>query len=383
MDDSIKLGRIAGISVGVNWSLLLVFWLITWALAGQRFPDEFPGHGRGAYWTAATSTAILFYASLLAHEMGHALVARSKGVRVEGITLWLFGGVAKLDREASTARDELRIAIIGPLVSLGAALVFGVLALGADAAGAPELVVGALAWLSVINVMLAVFNLVPAAPLDGGRVLRAILWRRWNDQTRATVAASRAGRVFGYTLIALGLLEFAAGAGVGGLWFVFLGWFILNAARAEEQHVLLRGALGDLRVRDVMSSSPVVAPDWLTVDAFLEEHVFRNHFSAFPVESFAGALTGLVTLARLKTVPAGDRRRVQVRDVACPLAEVPVVAPDALLLDLLPRLSRFADGRALVLDDGRLVGIVSRSDVARAVELAAFRDRRPEHPPAT
>jgi Zn-dependent protease/CBS domain-containing protein len=377
VDESLRLGRIAGIPVGVNWSLLLVFWLITWGLAGNQLPDQLPGHSTGAYWATATMTAVLFYASLLAHELGHALVARSKGVTVEGITLWLFGGVAKLDREATSARDELRIALVGPAVSVAVAILHGLLAVGLDAAGAHELAVGAFAWLAAINVVLALFNLVPAAPLDGGRVLRAVLWRRWGDPIRSSVVASRAGRAFGYALIVLGLFEFAAGGGVGGLWLVFLGWFLLNAARAEEQHVLLRGALGHLRVRDVMTPDPVVGPDAVTVEAFLEEHVLRRRYSAFPLVDAGGRLTGLVTLGRLRRVPAERRATTPVGAVACPVAEALVVRPGEPLVDVLPRLSGSEDGRALVLDGDRLVGILSRSDVARAVELAALRRPAP------
>ena len=376
MEESVRLGRIAGIPIGLNWSLLVVFWLITWGLAGGWFPTVAPDHSPAAYWAAAVVTATLFYGSLLAHELGHALVARRKGVRVRGITLWLFGGVAKLEGEAATAQAALRIAGVGPLVSLGvaglSASIGAVLALG----GAHELVVGIFGWLAVINVVLAVFNLVPASPLDGGRILQALLWMRHGDRVRASVSASRAGRVFGFVLVGLGLLQFAFGAFVGGVWMVFLGWFLLNAARAEERDVVLRGALGDVTVRDVMTSSPVTAPDWLTVDAFLDEYVMRQRFSAFPVEDWGGNLSGLVTLARLKRVPADERGQVRVRDVACPLAEVPLGAPDEPIVELLARMRQHEDdGRALVFEGDRLVGIVSPTDVSRTLELASF-DRR-------
>lgn len=373
MEETVRLGRIAGIPIGVNWSLVVVFWLITWALAGARFPLEHPGYSTAAYWAAAAATAVLFYASLLAHELSHALVARSKGVQVHGITLWLFGGVAKLDREASSPEAELRIAAVGPLTSIAAGAVFGTVALMLNAIGASPLAVGAFLWLALINGILAVFNLVPAAPLDGGRILRALLWRRWDDGIRASVAASRSGRGFGFLLIAFGLLQFAAGAGLAGLWLVFLGWFLLNAARAEESHVLMRGALAGVAVRDVMTASPTVAPDYLTVEDFLEEHVLRNRFSAFPLESLSGGLTGLVTLQRLKSVAREDRPSARVRDVACPIDEVPTASPAEPLLDLLNRMSDCADGRALVMEGDRLVGIVSPSDVARALDVASLR----------
>ena len=375
MEESFRLGRIAGIRVGVNWSVLVIFWLISWSLAGAVLPQQAPGRPPGSYWLAGLATAVLFFVSLLAHELGHALVARRAGLRVEGITLWLFGGVARLEGESRDPATELRIAGVGPLISLAVAAVAGLLALAADAVGASPLVVAALAWLARINAMLALFNLIPAAPLDGGRVLRALVWRRTGDRRRAVTVAARAGRLFGYLLIGIGLVEFAFSANFGGLWFVFLGWFLLSAARAEESGARLREALDGIRVRDVMTPDPVAGPGWYTVDGFLEEYVLRHRHSAFPVNSFDGALVGLVTLARLKTVPSGQRAATRVEAVACPLAEVPIANPDELLLDLLPRLRGCSDGRALVMADGRLAGIVSPTDIARTLELAAIRDR--------
>jgi Zn-dependent protease len=323
-EESFRLGRIGGIRVGVNWSVLVVFWLISWSLAAVVLPRQAPGRPSSVYCAAGLATAALFFASLLAHELGHAFVARRAGRRVEGITLWLFGGVARLRGEAENPGAELRIAGVGPLVSLAVAAVSGLLALGADVVGASPLLVAALAWLAWINGMLALFNLIPAAPLDGGRVLRAVAWRRTGDRLRATTIAARAGRVFGYVLIGLGLVRFAFQGNFGGLWLVFLGWFLLSAARAEETSARLREALAGIRVRDVMTPDPVVGPGWYTVDAFLEEFVLRHRCSAFPVRSFDGDLVGLVPLARLKRVPADQRARTRVSDVACPLAEVPV-----------------------------------------------------------
>jgi Zn-dependent protease len=197
-------------------------------------PELVPDHSPSAYWAAAFATAVLFYASLLAHEMGHALVARRKGVRVAGITLWLFGGVAKLEGEAATPGAALRIAGLGPLVSLAVAAIAALIAGALSVGGAHELFVGVFAWLAVINVILAIFNVMPASPLDGGRILQALLWMRHGDRVRASVSASRAGRVFGFLLIGLGLVQFAVGAFLGGLWMVFLGGERRAAARCAR-----------------------------------------------------------------------------------------------------------------------------------------------------
>ena len=373
MEESIRMGRIAGIRVGANWSLLVIFWLIAWGLATGRFPDEHPGQTDGAYWVAGLVTALIFYGALLAHELGHAVMARRQGIPVEGITLWLFGGVTRMQREATSPGGALRVAVVGPVISLAAAAVFGMLAVALDALGAPGLVGGMAGWLARINVILAMFNLIPAAPLDGGRVLQAILWRRGGNRLAASATAARAGRGFGYVLIGVGLLEFTAGIAVGGLWLVFLGWFLLMAARAEQVRSEARLHLEGVRVADVMTRDPVVAPGWITVDAFLEDYALRHRFSAFPIQTFGGDLGGLITLNRLKAVPPDRRAAVRVSDVACGMEQVPVARSEEMLLDLVGRISGCADGRALVIDNGRLVGIVSPTDVARTLEMGAFR----------
>lgn len=375
MNETFRLGRIAGVAVGVNWSLLVIFWLISWSLAAAWFPEAHPGHAEASYWVAAVLTAFVFFGCLLAHEMGHAVVARRLGMRVDGITLWLFGGVARIGGEAATARAELHVALVGPAVSVVAAAAFGLGAFILNGLGAPELTVAVCAWLARINLILAVFNMVPAYPLDGGRVLRALLWGRHGDRLRATATAARSGRTFAYILIGLGLLGFATGGSGGGLWFVFLGWFLLMAARAEETGVVLRDLFSGLQASDIMSSEPVVAPDSLVVTDLLERYAMRHRFSAFPVINDTGQLTGLITLARLKRVPPSERRSARVREVACPLADVPIASPTDPVIDLLERMNASADGRALVLDNGRLVGIVSPTDVARMIELATLQRR--------
>ena len=297
---------------------------------------------------------------------------------VHGITLWLFGGVSQLGGEAASAEDLLRIAVAGPLMSVAVGLGFAALAVLIAVAGGPDLLVISCGWLGGINLFLALFNLAPAAPLDGGRVLAALLWRHHGDRVRAAVSATRAGMVFGYALIALGVLVFLAGGGIGGLWFVFLGWFLLTAARAETSHVQLHDTLAGVRVADVMTSHPVVAPASLTVDVFFEQFGLRHRFSAFPLEGPDGGLEGLVTLSRLKAVAPERRARTTVRDIACPMSDVPVAAPDEPIVDLLGRMTEATDGRALVLADGQLVGLVSPTDISRTVSLAAF---RPANPP--
>src|SRR5919106_1932649 len=376
MREHIRLGRVAGVTVGINWSVLVVFALITFGLASGRFPVRFPGLDTVAYVVAGLAAGVVFFLSLLAHEVSHAVVARRNGVEVEGITLWLFGGVARLQGEPSTPRADLQIAGVGPLVSLILSGVFGAVAAGLSAIDLPGLLVDVFVWLAVINLMLAVFNLIPAAPLDGGRILRAILWQRRGDRTGAAITASRAGRGFGWFLVAIGLLELLLLPGFGGIWLMLIGWFLTNAAAAEEQHAKLSDELAGVRVRDVMSSEPTTAPASIPVDQFIDEYVFPNRYSTFPLTDNGGKPAGLVTLNRVKHVPPDERATTVVRDVACPLQDVPVVGPDEPLAELVPRMAGCADGRALVVDDGHIVGLVSPTDVMRRMEIAQLRGPR-------
>ena len=371
MDGSVRVGTVAGIPVVANWSLLVVFWLIAWGLATGGFPSAHPGYMDSAYWAAGIATALFFYLALLAHEVSHALSARRLGIAVDGITLWLFGGVTRMSGEARTPGDGFRVAVVGPAVSLTAGGLFAGLAFLLDKAGAPGLLYGTAAWLARMNLILAAFNLLPAAPLDGGRVLQSYLWWRRGDRLSAAVSAARAGRGMGYALIALGLLQFSTNTGLGGVWLLFLGWFLLVAARSEQLAAAARLHLEGVRVADVMTGDVVVAPGWVTVEAFLEDYGFRHPFSSFPVTRFDGSVGGLVTLNRLKELPPDQRRAVRVLDVATGIQEVPTTRTDASLVDIVGEMSRSADGRALVFDHGRLVGIISPRDVAYALSTAA------------
>jgi Zn-dependent protease len=387
LDGSVRLGRVAGVRVQVHWSVLVTLGLVSWGLGAFGFPRQAPGLEPAAYWVAATGTAVLLLGALLAHELGHALLARRQGIGVEAITLWLFGGMTTLTSQAGNPGVALRIAIVGPLGSMAVALAAGLLAVGAAAIGLPRLVAAAFTWLADVNVALAACNLlIPAAPMDGGRVLQAVLWGRTGDGPRAAVTAARAGRLFGCLLIGGGLVELVLHADLGGGWLACLGCFQLGAAGGEERAARNRAALASIRVRGVMTPDPVVAPGWLTVAAFLEDYAFRYRATAFPVRSMDGALEGLVTLARLDALPASQRDTTTVAAVACPQAEVPTADPKELLVDVLPRLSAgCAEGRALVIDQGRLVGILSSTAIVGTLELAARRAGTPtsEHQPGT
>lgn len=377
MREDIRFGRIAGITVGANWSLVLVVALITWIVATGVLPAGEVDHPAVVYWAVAAGTAVAFLASLLAHEMAHALVARSRGMPVDGITLWMFGGVSRLRGDAPDARSELRMAAAGPLTSLA----IGVAAVGAAAVlvsvGAPWVAVDAVAWLGVMNVALAVFNMLPAFPLDGGRVLRAALWLRRGDERRATEVASQAGVVFAYLLMALGVAGFVAGTGISGIWMVFLGWVLLGAARAERAHFELRFRLGDARVSEVMTAHPDTVPAGLTVDGLVRGQLAQHRHSAFPVVRPDGSPAGLVTLDRVGALASASRATTPVGRIARPVAEVVTTRPDEPVVELVERFQPGSGRRALVIDeDGRLVGIVTSSDVERALAVGRSQARR-------
>lgn len=376
MSDAIPLGRIAGFEVKVHWSVIVILWLFTWSLA-TTLPRAVAGYSRPTYWLAGACGAVVLLASLLAHELAHAVVARRMGVSVGSVTLWLFGGVTTLHGEAKTPKSAFRIAFAGPATSLVLSGAFAALALALVTVRAAAIVVSVAWWLAAINLLLGLFNLLPGAPLDGGRLIRAYLWRRHGDSVRAAVGAAHAGRVLAIVLIALGLAEFLVGGLFSGVWLAFIGWFIFAAAREEELQVTTKQALTGVRVADAMTANPHAAPGWLTVEEFIERYLLGDRHSAYPVAERDGSIMGLVTLRQLRDVAPGRRATTSVRDIALPLGSVPTAAPVEPLSALIERLATAGHGsRALVMDDGRVVGIVTPSDLARLIDV--YRLAHPE-----
>lgn len=373
MRQSIRLGRIAGIPVGVNWSVVVIAALITWTLAGVILPDAVPDQAPVAYWAAGLVAAALFFVSLVTHEFAHALVARRNGVEVTAITLWLLGGVSQVEVESLSAGAEFRTAIAGPLTSFGLGAAFGSLGAAAGALHLPDLVGGSLWWLGMVNVVLGTFNLLPAYPLDGGRVLRALIWGRSGDRIGATRAAARVGRVIAWGMIGLGMLLALGGDVISGLWIVLLGWFLEFAGRAEVFAVVEQRVLAALQADQLMSSPPVTVPAWLPVDRLLAEFVIGLHHSAFPVVDDDGRPIGLVGLDQVRVLPAARRSTTRVGEIALGPDAVAVVGAGASGAEVLGRLTRGAGRRALVVDEqGRLVGIITTADITRAIDVGSL-----------
>jgi len=358
----LTLFKLLGIEIRLDASWLLLAILITWTLAVGFFPGSYPDLEPMTHWLMGAVAAAGLFASIVLHELAHATVARRDGLGIDGITLFVFGGVAEMKAEPASPMKEFRMAIAGPIASLVIAGGCYLVALAGSAVGAALPFVGVFAYLAFINTILAVFNMVPAFPLDGGRVLRAALWGWQGSLRRATRITSTIGSGFGIFLIVMGLFSVLQGSLIGGIWWFLIGLFVRAAAQMSYQQVLVRRGLEGVPVRQVMKADPVtVAPD-LAVADLVEGYVYRHHFKLFPVVE-AGRLVGCVRLTDVKTVPRQDWGTTTVAAIMQDCTAERMVGPDEDALSLLPRLGGEADGRLLVTETGRLLGIVTRRDL--------------------
>ena len=356
----LRLFSFRGIPIRLDASWFPIAVLIAWSLAAQLFPAWHAGLPRATYWTMGIAGALGLFGSIVAHELSHALVARRNGTPIEGITLFVFGGVAEMGAEPPSAKAELTMAIAGPLVSV----VIGGAALAASALGAgwPAPVVAVLAYLGVVNLVLAAFNLIPAFPLDGGRVLRAVLWRRHRNLVRATATAARFGTGFAALLMVLGGARVVFGDLLGGVWFFLIGMFLRRAADTSYQQVVVRGALADEPVRRFMTVGPITVRPDLTLAEFLDGYVYRYHHKLFPVQD-NGRLLGAISTDELRGVPRGEWPNRTVGAVTVPLSDATTVTPDTAALQALGRMRQTGRSRLLVVDDGHLAGVLSVRDL--------------------
>jgi len=378
---SIRVARIAGIPVGISPLWLVIVALITWSLGAGYYPGAVHGIAPLASYGLGLASALLLFASILAHEFGHALVARRRGVEIEGIDLWLLGGVARMSGRPQSAADELRFALAGPIVTAGIALVFGSLALILPTS-VPAAVRALVGYQAEINLLILGFNLVPAFPLDGGRVARALLWRRSGDIRKATDTAAGLGRAFGYFLIAAGVLMWLDGA-PGGLWFAVIGFFLVAAASAERTQEQLVATFTGVCAGDVMSHPAVSIPSASTL-AEARPYFARYRFTAFPVIDPIGRAVGLLTIDQLDRTPRSRWITTSADAVAerDPSLRVEAYEDVAHLLEQ-PAFARV--GRAAVVDDqGRPIGVISATDIERTIRATRLTDpdRRPPRLPA-
>ncbi len=362
MRNSFSLGRVAGIEIGLNWSVLGLLALLMWTLATGIFPETNPGLGDDVHFAMAVVASLAFFTSILLHELGHALQARRDGMRIDGITLWLFGGVARFGGMFPSAGAEFRIAIAGPVVSAFLGAGFIGIALVPGIAGPVD---GVASWLGFTNLALLLFNLIPALPLDGGRMLRAALWRRTGDLRRATVLASGAGRVLAMSLIGLGIAAAIFLDTVSGVWLAFIGWFVLQAADAEARYVMASDP-GTMLVGDMMRAEvATTAPDRTLRDVAAAAGAAPGQ-AAYPVVE-GGRVCGLLPLAALDGVPHEEWGSHRVGDLMLDRHRVPILSARDGLPAALAALGRAPVRSALVLDGEQLVGLLSDADIARAL----------------
>jgi Zn-dependent protease len=366
MRGSLKLGTLAGIDVRVHYTWLFAFVLIAWSLALGYFPTANAGLGAGTYWLLGVVSALLLFGSVLVHELGHSLVAGARGIRVDSITLFIFGGVSNITREASTARDEFLIAVVGPVTSLVLAGLFWVISQVVPAGTAVSAVAS---YLAFTNLLLGAFNIVPGFPLDGGRVLRSILWGTTNDMARATRIASYVGQGVAFLMIAWGLSRLLAGDVFGGLWTAFIGWFLNSGAEASRQQMTVGDILDGVPVTTVMDTSPAVAEPALSVQDFVFEHTLRHGRRALPVVE-DGRLVGVVSITDAKHLPHDAWTTTPVSQV---MTRTPLrtLTPEADLRAALELMVANGVHQLPIVREGTLVGMLSRSDVMRYMQLGA------------
>ena len=354
-------------------SVLVIGALLAWMFAAQMLPAEAPGLVPAVYWSVGIVGALLFLASLLGHELAHSVVARRNGVRVEGITLWLFGGVASLEGHPPGPGAEFRIAAAGPAASVVIGVVTWGGAVGLEALGGPRAWVVMLAYLGVINVFLALFNLLPGAPLDGGRIVGSLLWKIRGDRAAGLEGAAKFGKVIAVLLIAAGVAQIWFVGNWGALWTVLIGVFLLNAARAEAAFYGAERALGGLTVAGAMLSPVQFASTWTTVAQAVEGPFAHSTQGAVPVVDASGQVRGLLLMDQVKRLDAQRWATTECAQVMVPVDEIPLLDPAEAMTEVIPRIGTW--GHALVLSDRKLVGMVGPAEVRRAVELSSARRR--------
>ncbi len=377
MEAQIKLGRILGVQIGLHYTWLIIALLITLSLAGH-FQTANPGWGRGVIWATAVLTALLFFAAIIAHELSHAAVAKARGLPVRSITLFALGGVAQIEKEAADAKTEFWMGIVGPITSavIGFVLLGIALALGwTPASGTPMStpdtpLLAMLVWLGYINISLAIFNMIPGFPLDGGRVLRAIIWWITGQADRSTRIAAQVGQLVAFGFIALGLIRFFGGAGFGGLWIAFIGWFLLTAARATYAQVGIAESLRGLRVRDVMESDCPAVDGRSNLQSLADDYLLRTGRRCFMVVE-NGRVAGLITPHEIKQVDRARWPYTTVDTVMRPLEQLRTVAPDSPVVEALEVMGRGDVNQLPVISDGRLEGIISRGRVLQLLQTRA------------
>jgi len=371
MQGSVKLGTLVGIDIRLHYTWLLAIFLIAWSLALGYFPMSGDALGPVTYWVLGLVAALLLFASVLVHEVGHSLVAGARGLRVDNITLFIFGGVSNITREPATARDEFLISVVGPLISLVLAGFFWLIGLLLPPASGPNAVAGYLAY---ANLLLGLFNVVPGFPLDGGRVLRSIVWGVTGDMARATQVASYVGQGVAFLLIGWGVLQVLSGDLFGGLWIGFIGWFLNSSAEGSRQEATVHRVLAGVPVTSVMDFSPVNLSTELTVGEFVLEHVLQHGHRAMPVVD-NGRLVGIMSVTDAKHLNQDAWATTHVGEVMTRMP-LKMLSPDADIATALHLMVENGLHQLPIVRNGALLGVVSRADVMGYLQSGLGRPQR-------
>ena len=369
MNRSIYAGRILGIPIDINYTWFIVFFLVTWTLAQSYFPAALPGYPIVVYWAISLIASVLFFMSLLAHELSHSAIAIKNDLPISGISLFIFGGVAHMTKEPDSAGVEFKMAAAGPACSLVLSLIFYILAEMMAALHLPMLLIATSDYLSFINLAVGVFNLVPGFPLDGGRILRAALWSITGDLKKATGIASTCGKLFAYLLMGLGFVYLFYGLVLSGIWFIFIGFFLQEAASVSYQQIAMKGALSGLPVSEMMSRDVVTVLENMPLNVFVDEYVLRYRYTSFPVLSSSDEIQGIISIHAIKDVPREQWSNKSVCEVMTPVRKDMLISPRDDALEALAQMAGNGMGRLLVVQASKILGIVSQRDIIRLFEV--------------
>ena len=376
---SIRLGKIMGIPIRIHYTLWFVFILIAWSLAVGYMPHQYPGLGSVTYWAIGIASAIILFASILIHELSHSYIAKKNGLPIARITLFFFGGVSEITEEPQDPGLEVRMAAAGPLMSFLIAGILGAFWYLCESIRAPIPIVATLGYAALINAVLGAFNLVPAFPLDGGRVFRGSIWKRSNNLVAATKTATRVSEGISLLMMFGGFAFIILGDFIDGIWIIVLGWFIKSGAETSLRQTLVGQSLGGVTVADIMTRDVLTVPPNITVQQLVSDYFLVHRHGGYPVVK-DGEVLGLVTLQSVRAIPQEKRDLETVQQAMVPSERTLAVKPSTSALDAMQKMASNRVGRVLVIDQGRLVGVVTREDVMRTIQTRQELELGPSRP---
>lgn len=368
MKGSVTIGKIKGIQIEVNGSWLVIFGLVTYMLATNYFPQNYPDWRPVLGWILGSIIALLLFVSVLFHEMSHSLVSKSLGIQVKKISLFIFGGIAQIEKEPDDPGKELKIAVAGPAMSVLLFILLTLLVSILTSSGASEVIIVPLTYIAQVNLILAIFNMVPAFPMDGGRVLRALIWRFSGNQQKATKISSSMGGLFGYFLIFTGVFWVMTGNIINGIWFILIGWFINQASQASYQQTMMSNLFDEIRVSAFMPANVIAVEEHLSVQELVDNYFYNYKYTSFPVKRDEEVI-GVVSLDRVKRVPREAWKQTTVGGITTPLEDNLVVSPSDTVSTAMTKIFSNSIGRVLVMEQTALTGIVSRTDILNYLRI--------------